>query len=75
MSKGAPQRKHDLGRVFDALKYVVRSGIVWRYLPSDFPPWAAVCQRVRGSKIHAAVDSLGHLLAAVVTLANENERR
>jgi transposase len=47
MSKDAPQRKHDLRRVFDALKYVVRSGIAWRYLPSDLPPWAAVHQQAR----------------------------
>lgn len=31
-------------------------------------------KRMRGSKIHIAVDSLGHLIAAVVTPANENER-
>ena len=129
----APQRKHDLKRVYDALKYVTRTGIPWRFLPADFPPWAAVYQqarrwleagvfeamthdlreimrfgaarkktpsgivldarvlkssvesghraawdghkRMKGSKIHIAVDSLGHLIAAVVTPANENERK
>lgn len=129
----APQRTHDLRRVYDALKYVVRTGIPWRFLPGDFPPWAAVYQqsrrwldagafemmthdlreimrfgqarkktpsgivldarvlkssvesghrgawdghkRMKGSKIHIAVDTLGHLLAAVVTPANENERK
>ena len=45
MTEDAPQRKHDLRRVFDALKYVVRSGVPWRFLPSDFPPWAAVYQQ------------------------------
>ena len=129
----APQRKHDLRRVYDALKYVIRSGVPWRMLPHDFPPWAAVYQqarrwmdagvfemmthdlreimrygqarkktptgvildarvlkssvesghraawdghkRMKGSKIHIAVDTLGNLLAAVVTSANENERK
>lgn len=133
MTEDAPQRKHHLRRVYDALKYVVRTGIPWRFLPGDFPPWAAVYQqarrwldagvfeamvhdlreimrfgharkktptgvvldarvlkssiesghrggwdghkRMKGSKIHIAVDSLGHLLAAVVTPANENERK
>ena len=133
ITEEAPQRKHDLRRVYDALRYVVRSGVPWRFLPSDFPPWTAVYQQARrwleagvfeamthdlrevmrygearrntpsgivldarvlkssvesghraawdghkrmwGSKIHIAVDSLGHLLAAVVTPANENERR
>lgn len=32
-------------------------------------------KRVKGSKIHIAVGSLGHLLAAVVMPANENERK
>ena len=32
-------------------------------------------KRIKGSKIHIAVDSLGHLLAAVVTPATENERQ
>lgn len=128
----APQRKHDLRRVFDALRYITRTGAPWRYLPGDFPPWAAVQQqaerwikagvfetmahdlrailrwldgrhadpsatildsrtlqstptsgsragydgakRRKGSKVHAAVDTLGHLLAVVVTAADEQDR-
>ncbi len=31
-------------------------------------------QRKKGSKVHIAVDTLGHLLALKVTLANEQER-
>ncbi|MGH2352315.1 MAG: transposase, partial [Chloroflexota bacterium] len=31
-------------------------------------------KRRRGSKVHAAVDTLGHLLALVVTPANEDDR-
>ena len=128
----APQRKHDLREVFNALRYVVRTGCAWRYLPIHFPPWAAVYQQTHrwlaagcfegvvddlrellrvlvgkekhptaviydgqtlqgtiesgsragfdghkmknGSKIHVAVDTLGYLLALVVTPANEQER-
>ncbi len=128
----APQRKHALRRTFDALRYITRTGARWRYLPADFPPWAAVQQqaqrwiaagvfetmahdlrailrwldgrhadptaaildsrtlqstptsgsragydgakRRKGSKVHAAVDTLGHLLALVVTPANEQDR-
>jgi len=128
----APQRRHDLRRVFDALRWTARTGAPWRYLPGDFPPWQAVQQqaerwiragvfeqmahdlrailrwldgrhadptavildgrtvqstpssghragydgakRRRGSKVHAAVDTLGHLLAVVVTPADEQER-
>lgn len=132
MNLAAPQRAHDLRDVFDALRWLVRTGAAWRYLPGDFPPWEAVYQqtqrwlraeafekmahdlrelvrlaqerdkepsaavmdgrtvqstpesghragfdghkRKRGSKVHAAVDTLGLLLALVVTPANEQER-
>jgi transposase len=116
----------------NALRWLVRSGAPWRYLPADFPLWAAVYQQTRrwlaagcfeaivhdlravlrfadgrgpeptavildgrtiqstpesgaragydgykrrkGSKVHMAVDTLGHLLALHVTPANEQER-
>ena len=130
--EGSGQRKHDLRHVFDALRYVIRSGCPWRYLPHDFPPWAAVYQqtqrwiaagvfeqiahdlrvllrgikdrrdhpsaavldsrtlqltpesgaratydgakRKKGSKVHIAVDTLGHLLALVVTPGKDQDR-
>jgi transposase len=132
MTEEAPQRRHDLREVFNALRWVVRTGAPWRYLPGDFPPWAAVHQQAqrwiaagcfeaitddlrallriaagrdpqptavildgrtmqstpesghragydghkkrKGAKIHAAVDTLGHLLAARVTPATAQER-
>lgn len=132
MREDAPQREHSLRQVFNALRYVVKTGVQWRYLPSDFPPWTAVYQQGRrwlqagvfeavahdlriidravrgrsespsamvvdsrtlqstpesgqragydgfkkrnGSKIHIAVDTLGNLLAVVVTAASEQER-
>jgi transposase len=119
------QRKHDLRAVFNGLRYLAHTGAPWRYLPGDFPPWAAVDQparrwmaagcfealvhdvrlllrvlpggdcrdarvlqsppesgaragynghkRCKGSKVHAAVDTLGQLLALVVTPANLDE--
>jgi transposase len=132
MTVAAPQRQHDLREVFNALRWLVRTGAQWRYLPHDFPPWEAVYQqtqrwlaagcfeaiaddlravlrgaagrdpeptavildgrtlrstpesghragydghkRTKGSKLHAAVDTLGHLLAARSTPANAQER-
>lgn len=128
----APQRNHDLREVFDGLRWVVRTGPPWRYMPHDLPPWEAVYQQTRrwlsagvfeamvhdlrvllrlskgrapdptaaildsrtlrstpesghrggydgakrkkGSKVHAAVDTLGHLLALHVSPASEQER-
>ena len=34
--------QHDLRRIMDAILYVDRTGIPWRYLPHDFPPWETV---------------------------------
>jgi transposase len=132
MDPEAPQREHELREVFNALRWIVRAGAPWRYLPNDFPPWAAVYQqtrrwlaagsfaamvhdlrcvlrlaagrdadptavifdartlqsspesggragydgykRRRGTKLHLAVDTLGHLLALHVTPASDQER-
>jgi transposase len=129
----AAQRRHELREVFNAVRYIVRTGAPWRWLPTNFPPWEAVYQqtrrwiaagcfeaivqdlrllvraatgrrpqpsvavvdsrtlrstvesgqragvdghkRVRGSKVHAVVDTMGTLLAVAVTPANEAERR
>jgi transposase len=129
----APQREHDLREVLNGLRWVVRTGSPWRYMPHDLPPWEAVYQQTqrwikagvfeemvhdlrvlflrlskgrasepsaavldsrtlrstpesgsrggydghknkKGSKVHAAVDTLGHLLALLVSPANEQER-
>jgi transposase len=128
----APQRNHELREVFNGLRWIVRTGSAWRYMPHDLPPWEAVYQQTRrwlsagvfeeivhdlrlllrlsegrasaptaaildsrtlrstpesgsrggydgakrkkGSKVHAAVDTLGHLLALFVSPANEQER-
>ena len=132
MREDAPQREHSLRDVFNAMRYVAKTGCQWDFLPHDFPPWTAVYQQARrwitarvfeeithdlrmilrmvdgreaqptaaifdartlqstpesggragidgakkkkGSKVHMAVDTLGHLLALMVTAANEQER-
>ncbi len=43
----AGQREHELRDVFDAVRYVARSGCAWRMIPGDLPPWAAVYQQFR----------------------------
>ncbi|RAY15018.1 IS5 family transposase [Actinomadura craniellae] len=34
--------EHDLRAVMNAIVYVDRTGIAWRYLPHDYPPWQTV---------------------------------
>jgi transposase len=129
----APQRTHDLREVLNGLRWIVRTGSAWRYMPHDLPPWEAIYQQTqrwikagvfeemvhdlrvllrlskgrapkpsatildsrtlrstpesgprggydghknkKGSKVHAAVDTLGHLLALRVSPANEDDRQ
>jgi transposase len=128
----APQRSHDLREVFNAIRFVVKTGCQWRMLPQDLADWTVAYQQARrwlqagvfeqvahdlrvilclvnerdpqtsatildgrtlqstpesghrtgydgakkkhGSKVHAAVDTMGNLLALKVTAANEQER-
>src|SRR5688500_16711053 len=43
----APQRDHDLREVLNGLRWVVRTGSAWRYMPHDLPPWEAVYQQTQ----------------------------
>ena len=62
----APQRRHDLREVFNALRYLVRSGAPWRLLPNDLPPWKLVYQQtqrwLRAGVFEAMVHDLRLLL-------------
>ena len=39
---GGRTASHDLREIFNAILYVNRTGIAWRYLPHDLPPWQTV---------------------------------
>src|SRR5687767_2262053 len=45
MTPDAPQRAHDLREVFNAMRWIVRTGSPWRYMPNDLPPWEVVYQQ------------------------------
>jgi transposase len=47
MTPDAPQRRYALREVFNATRWIVRSGAPWRMLPTNFPPWEAVYQQTR----------------------------
>src|ERR671911_850722 len=47
MDPEAPQRRHDLREVLNALRWIVRTGAQWRMLPTNFPPWQAVYQQAQ----------------------------
>jgi putative transposase len=35
-------RKHEIKKVINGIRYVMKSGCQWRLLPKDFPPWQTV---------------------------------
>lgn len=47
MREDAPQRKHALRELFNGLRFIARTGLQWRYMPHDLPPWQAVYQQTR----------------------------
>ena len=39
---GGRPRSTDMRQVLDAIFYITRGGIAWRYLPREYPPWKTV---------------------------------
>ena len=47
MREDAPQRRHSLRELFNGLRFIARTGLQWRFMPTDLPPWPAVYQQTR----------------------------
>jgi transposase len=47
LPEDAGQREHSLREVFNGLRYIVKTGAPWRWMPNDLPPWAAVYQQAQ----------------------------
>lgn len=47
MREDAPQRHHSLRELFNGLRSIARTGLQWRFMPTDLPPWQAVSQHTR----------------------------
>src|ERR671930_2035285 len=56
----APQRHRELRKVFTGLRYLVRTGAPWRWLPNDLPPWEAVDQQTRRWLAAGVVEPVVH---------------
>ena len=71
MREDAPQREYSLRELFDALRYVVKTGCQWRFLPHDFPPWTAVYQQARRWVEACVFELAAHDLREMIRLALE----
>jgi transposase len=73
MREDAPQREHSLRELFNALRYMVKTGCPWRFLPHDFPPWAAVYQQARRWLDNGVFEQIAHDLRAIVRVLAERQ--
>jgi transposase len=69
LPEDAGQRVHDLREVFNALRWVVKTGTQWRYLPNDLPPWPAVYQQARRWVAAGSFEAMTHDLREILRLA------
>ncbi|MGW8597984.1 IS5 family transposase [Streptomyces sp. NPDC055893] len=65
--------EHDRRRIMDAVLYIDRTGIAWRYLPSDFAPWETVYGHFAAWQKDGVFDQLNGLLRSLVREAEERE--
>jgi len=69
----SPQRVHDLRRVFNAVRYVAKTGGQWRMMPHDFPPWEAVYQPARRWMAAGVFEAIAHDLRVILRIVSERE--
>ncbi|CAO4180107.1 Transposase of ISMdi26, IS5 family [Methylorubrum aminovorans] len=55
--------------MFNGLRYVVKTGAPWRWMPHDLPPWAAVYQQAQRWLSAGCFEQLAEDLRAVLRLA------
>ncbi|MFO0878014.1 MAG: IS5 family transposase [Gemmataceae bacterium] len=68
MKEDAPQRAHDLREVFNALRYVVKTGCQWRMLPHDLPDWTVAYQQSRRWVQAGVFEQVAHDLRVILRL-------
>ena len=65
----APQREYDLREVFNGLRWIVRTGSAWRYMPHDLPPWETVYQQTQRWLKAGVFEEMVHDLRVLLRLS------
>lgn len=73
MREDSPQREHRLRDVFNAVRYVVKTGCQWDFLPHDFPPSTAVYQQARRWITAGVFETITHDLRMILRMVAERE--
>src|SRR5256885_6701223 len=69
MTEEAPQREHPLREVFNGLRWIVRTGAQWRWMPPDLPPWHTPSQQTQPRLRAGAFPDIRPYLPAGLRLA------
>lgn len=69
MTEEAPQRVYNLREVFNGLRWIIRAGAPWRFMPSDLPPWETVYQQSQRWIKAGVFEHMVHDLRALLRLA------
>jgi transposase len=51
-----------LREVFNGLRYVVKTGAPWRWMPNDLPPWEAVYHQAQRWRAAGCFEQLADVL-------------
>jgi len=68
MPLDAPQHTHELREVYNALRYLLRTGTQYQFLPHDLPPWQIVEQQAKRWIDHHCFENMAHDLREVLRL-------
>src|SRR3954465_7062139 len=70
LAQEAGQRQHSLREVFNGLRYIIKTGAPWRWMPNDLPPWAAVYQQAQRWLAAECFETMADDLRALLRIAN-----
>src|SRR6187431_2646668 len=73
MTEDAPQRVYPLRELFNAVRWIVRTGAPWRMLPHDLPPWEAVYQQTQRWIKAGSFEAIVHDLRAILRLLQDRK--
>jgi len=63
------QRTHSLREVFNGLRYIIKTGAPWRWMPNDLPPWEIVYQQAQRWLRAGCFEALAEDLRMLLRLA------
>jgi transposase len=69
MREDAPQRDYPLREVFNGLRWIIRTGAQWRFLPNDLPPGATVYQQAQRWMKAGVFEAMGNDRRGLLRLA------